>query len=189
MNYTKKSNLSGLNIIAFTIATIFFTWSIFAFNNLLWNFGTNWVGFLWLGLSLVIIFSQIGFINARKTSKRVFHEIMLNPNVSLEEIAYNTGVPLNNVKEVVVDLKFRGILQNSFNPQTGHMENVHLVSSVRKPSPIPIAVTTLSQSLIHSHAGHEEIEFPRKIPRYCEYCGTELNPGVSKYCENCGQAI
>lgn len=189
MNYMKKSNLSGLNILAFVISTIFFMWSIFAFNDMLWNFGTNWVGFLWLGLSLVIIFSQIGSINARKTSKMVFHEIILNPNDSLEEIAYNTGVPLNNVKEVVVDLKYRGILTSSFNPQTGHLKNANLVLPVSLASPRPIAATILSQPSIQNYAEYEEREFPSEKPRYCTYCGSALKPGATKYCEFCGQAL
>ena len=189
LNYKKKSNFSGLNILAFIISAIFLIWSIFAFLGMLWNFGTNWMGFVWLGLSIVIFFGQIGSITARKASKMVFHELVLNPNDSLEEIAQNTGIPLKNVKEIVVDLKYRGILKKSFNTQTGHMENAQLVSPVATASPIPIAATTLSQPSIQSYAEHEEIEFPTEKPRYCSYCGTALNPDVSKYCEFCGQAL
>ena len=189
MSYMKKSNLSGLNIIAFAISTVFFMWGIFAFNDMLWNFGTNWVGFLWFGLSLLIIFSQIGSINARKTSKRVFQEIILNPNDSLEEISYKTGVPLSSVKKVIVDLKFRGILTSSFNPQTGHLENANLVSPVPLASPRPIAATILSPLSAQSYVKNEEREFSREKPKYCTYCGSTLRPGATKYCEFCGQAL
>ena len=186
MNYYRKSNVSGFNIFAFIISILFFLWSMFAFANMLWNFGTNWVGFVWLGLSMVTFFGQMGFINNRKKLKRVFYEIMLNPNGSIEEITYNTGVPPNLVKKVIVDLKMRGILQNSFNTQTGHMENVHLKPSTSSEL---LAATIISKPSIQSYRIHEEIEFPKEKPKYCSYCGTVLNQGVSKYCEFCGQAI
>ena len=80
---------------------------MFAFANMFWNFNTNWVGFIWLGLSLVIFFGQLGFINTRKKSKMVIHEITLNRNASIEDIAYNVGAPLDLVKKVIVDLKVR----------------------------------------------------------------------------------
>ncbi|MFW9902293.1 MAG: hypothetical protein ACFFDY_13585, partial [Candidatus Thorarchaeota archaeon] len=185
----RKSSVSGFNIIVFMIAIVFFLWSMFAFANMLWNFGTDWVGFVWLGLSMVTFFGQIGFINTRKKSKMVFHEITLNPNASIEEIAYNTGVPLNLVKKVIVDLKMRGILQSSFNTQTGHMENDHLVSTIPSTSPRPIAASILTKPSIENYSTQVEIEFPKEKPRYCSYCGNALNPGVSKYCEFCGQAI
>ncbi|MHA2127644.1 MAG: hypothetical protein ACW99E_20275 [Promethearchaeota archaeon] len=189
MNYFRKSNLSGFNILALFFATVFFTWSIFAFANMFWNFDTDWVGFIWLGLSMLIFFRQARFINARKKSKMVFRELMLHPNDSIEEVALYTGVPLNIVKEVVVDLKLRGILRSSFNTHTGHMENVHLVSSIPRTSSRHKTTETFSQPTIQNYAKHEELEFTEEVARFCSYCGTKLNPGVSKYCEFCGQAI
>ncbi len=162
---------------------------MFAFANMLWNFATDWVGFIWLGMSIVTFLGQIGFIITRKKSKMVFREITLNPNASIEDIAYNTGVPLGLVKKVIVDLKVRGILKSFFNTQTGHMENVQLVSNITSTSPRPVAATMLSNPSIHSYTTHEELVFPEEKPRYCSYCGTPLNPGVSKYCEFCGQSI
>lgn len=162
---------------------------MFAFANMLWNFGTNWVGFVWLGLGMVTFFGQMGFINTRKKIKTVFHEIMLNPNDSIEDIAYNTGVSLDLVKKVVVDLKMRGILQNSFNIHTGRMENVQLVSSVPRRLSRGITTTVLSQPSVQSYAELEELDVPTDKPRYCTYCGNALNSGETKYCEFCGQAI
>jgi len=189
MNYLRKSNVSSINIFMFIISIVLFIWSMFAFANMLWNFGTNWVAFIWLGLSMVTFFGQIGFINARKKLKMVFHEIMLNQNSSLEDIAYNTGVPLKIVKKVVVDIKMRGILQSTFNTQTGYMEDVHLVSSVPKASRKIIAAKVISQPSIQRYTKHEEIESHPEEPRYCAYCGSALNPNVTKYCEFCGQTV
>ncbi|MFW9825487.1 MAG: hypothetical protein ACFFE4_21270 [Candidatus Thorarchaeota archaeon] len=189
INYSRKSNVSGFNIIGFILSLLFFLWSMFAFADMLWNFETNWVGYVWLGLSLGTFFSQIGFITARKASKRVFHEIMLNPNDSLQEIAYNTGVHLKTVKKVVVDLKLRGLLQNSFNTQTGQMENVHIISSLPKGSRNTVATALISQPSIQSYAEREEIDLPINLPRFCSYCGSTINPGATEYCEFCGQAV
>jgi hypothetical protein len=70
-----------------------------------------------------------------------------------------------------------GLLQNSFDPQTGHMENVH------------IATTVISQSSNQSYVEHEDLEFFAENPVYCSYCGSILNVGASEYCEFCGQAV
>ena len=93
------------------------------------------------------------------------------------------------MKEVIVDLKVKGILTRAFNPQTGHLEDANLISPVPLASSRPIATTILSPPSTQSYIKNEENEFSREKPRYCSYCGSTLKPDSTKYCEFCGQAL
>jgi hypothetical protein len=90
----------------FFIATVFIIWSIFAFLNMFWNFGTNWVGSIWLGFGLVIMVILIREIMKRhsisnKRSNLVLDELRYNPNATPEQIATATGIALLDVRNIV----------------------------------------------------------------------------------------
>ena len=71
-----------------------------------WNFGTNWVGFIWLGLGLVIMLILIRDIMKKhskniKLNNMILEELRYNPNATAEQIATATGITLLDVRNII----------------------------------------------------------------------------------------
>jgi hypothetical protein len=166
---SRRTYLSSLNIFGLILSGLFLTWSIFAFLNMLWNFGTDWLAYIWLGLGIIILTGQISNIsNKYNHLKRkriiILQEYMKNQNISHDEVSQNTGIDLNEVKKIFLYLKIKGIINRSFNTTTGQ-------SIVFQQ---PVAMTT-AKSLINNGS-----------LRFCPNCGTHINNSPTKYCEFCG---
>jgi len=99
--FKKKSNVSGLNKIGFFISSLFLTWSIFAFNDLFWNFGSDWVGYIWLSVGFLLLLSQIisvmnKYMRSEDIRNVVLQEYRANPNASIKEVVRNTSLSRND---------------------------------------------------------------------------------------------
>lgn len=169
MSDRRRSYISGLNIVGLIISGLFIMWSIFAFLDMLWNFGTDWLGYIWLGLGIVILIGQITSIsNKYNHLKRkrimILQEYMNNRNISHEEVSQNTGIDLIEVKDIFLFLKLKGIINRSFNTTTGQS------IVIQQPAAIGVSESVISDSNL----------------KYCPNCGTRIKTNRTKYCEFCG---
>ena len=80
---------------------MFFFWS---FNTLTQSL-LYWIGYVWLGIGIAIVGSQItALVNRSKLRNVVSHEFTVNPNVSVEEISANTGISVKDIRAIILDL-------------------------------------------------------------------------------------
>jgi hypothetical protein len=148
--------------------------------DMLWNFGTDYVGFIWLGFGLLIIFGQIGDILKRKKinlkiSNLVLEQFRRDPNVTPEEIANTTWLSWKSVRDIVLNLKIKGYLP--IIPR-GDQLNVNPMQAV--PVMTVSSATTHAKTTIHP---------PSEFPKYCPDCGARVDRGTIQYCTFCGYAF
>ncbi|MFX1354334.1 MAG: hypothetical protein ACFFGP_10260, partial [Promethearchaeota archaeon] len=160
---------NGGHIFGFIIATLFIIWSIFAFMDMFWNFGTDYVGFIWLGFGLLIIFGQIGDMLKRnkinhKIRNLVLEQFQGDPNVTLEEIANTTWLSWKSVRNIVLYLRAKGYL--SIIPN-GDLLNVNPVQNV--------PIMTVSSATTHTKT---TVDSPSELPKYCPDCGARVERGT-----------
>jgi hypothetical protein len=149
------------------IAGIFFYWGIDAFLHGFWQFGINWMGFLWIGIGTAIASSQIAALaNKSKLRNVVAQEFQINPNVSIEEISANTGISVKDIRAIILDLKGAGRLKGNFSPTTGEAKSMKVVNP--QPDPTP--------------------EFPERS-QFCPNCGTPVSRDAAVYCAYCGSKL
>ena len=183
VNYKKDSySISAGSICAILIAGVFIFWGINSFFGGHFSFGLSWMGFIWLGIGSVILFSQIGSIyNKGKLRKIVLQEFELKPDVSLEEISRSTGISLKDVKAIVLDLKMRGVLKGPFNTETGRLEAVPLATTTPPAPPSPRIAPVPPRAPLNptisaqKYEVNSEEEDVRVKPKFCPNCGTAIN--------------
>lgn len=169
MKYEKNQYSNGGSICALLIAGMFFYWGIDAFLHGFWQFGINWMGFLWIGIGVAIASSQIAALaNRRKLRNVVAQEFQINPNVSIEEISANTGISVKDIRAIILDLKAEGRLKGNFSPMTGEAKSMEVVNSQPKPEETP-EVQDKSQ--------------------FCPNCGTPISRDSAVYCAFCGSKL
>jgi len=188
VSFKKKSNISGLNKIGFFISSLFLIWSIFAFNDLFWNFGSDWVGYIWLSVGLLLLFSQIiSVMNKYKRSEDirnvVLQEYRANPNASIEEVARITGLNRNSVREILLDLKMRGFLILPFNTTIFQPDNVNFATYTFFDK-----IKFIMQRRQVQVSQEDRIIYSEKT-KICSNCGTKNNRDATNYCEFCGSAL
>jgi NADH pyrophosphatase NudC (nudix superfamily) len=166
MKYEKNQYSSGGSICALLIAGIFFYWGIDAFLHGFWQFGINWMGFLWIGIGAAIASSQIARLaNRSKLRNVVVQEFQTNPNVSIEEISANTGISVKDIRAIILDLKASGILRGNFSITTGEAKSVEIVKPQAKAEITP------------------EVQ---EKSQFCPNCGTPVSRDTAVYCAFCG---
>ena len=164
MKYEKNQYSSGGSICALLIAGMFFYWGIDAFLHGFWQFGLNWMGFLWIGIGAAIASSQIAALaNKSKLRNVVAQEFQINPNVSIEEISANTGISVRDVRAIILDLKAAGKLRGSFSTTTGEAESMKTVNA-----------PPMKPQHVEEKGG------------FCPNCGTAINRDNAAYCSYCG---
>lgn len=169
MKYEKNQYSSGGSICALLIAGMFFYWGIDAFLYGFWQFGINWMGFLWIGIGAAIASSQVAAIaNRSKLRNVVAQEFQVNPNVSIEEISANTGISVKDIHAIILDLKAEGRLKGNFSSTTGEAKSMEVVKSQPKPEPSP------------------EVQ---EKSQFCPNCGTPVNRETAVYCAFCGSKL
>ena len=189
MIYNRKIISKG-NIFAFIIAGIFITWSIFAFMGMLWNFGTNWVGFIWLGLGFMILLGQIGSISIKynqnyEIRKIILWELQHDSNVSLEDVARNTGIPLKDVKDITLILRIKRFLSESYIAKTRTSSDQ---LNVERTSAVPVTIVQSASSLPTALPARTIAHPPQELPKHCPNCGTATDKDTT-YCPYCGHAF
>jgi hypothetical protein len=127
-----------------------------------------WTGFIWLAIGIGIISSQIyALANRSKLRTIVKQEFMAKPNITVEEIAMNTGISRKDVKAIILDLKANGELRGKFSSKTGEAKHIEIKSEVQ-----------LEQQ-------------PKDAPKgvYCPNCGTPVSKDAAMYCAYCGAKL
>ena len=172
IKYNKDQYSHGASICALLIAGMFFYWGIDAFLHGFWQFGINWMGFLWIGIGAAIASSQIAALaNKSKLRNVVAQEFQINPNVSIEEISAKTGISVRDIRAIILDLKSAGRLRGNFSPTTGEAKSMEVVS----PQP--------------------ELNLPDSTPeppeksQFCPNCGTPISRDAAVYCAYCGSKL
>ncbi|MHA1240752.1 MAG: hypothetical protein ACTSQU_08140 [Promethearchaeota archaeon] len=187
-SFRKKKNVSWLNKIGFFISWVFLTWSIFAFLDMFWNFGTDWVGYVWLSLGLFILLIQILSVMSKyKRSEDirnvVLQEYRANPNASIEEVARSTVLSRDDVRKILLDLKRKGLLILPLNTAILQLNDVNYNS-----------YTFLQKLKLYYQrkqvqvSQEDEVIYSKKT-KFCSKCGTKNNKGATKYCEFCGSVL
>ncbi|MFX0026813.1 MAG: zinc-ribbon domain-containing protein [Candidatus Hermodarchaeota archaeon] len=163
MKYSQNQYNQSFSICALIVAGMFFYWGISAFLNIAWHFGFNWMGFVWFGLGVAILGSQLAaLVNRSKLRNIVLQEFYHNPNISADEISANTGISIRDVRSIILDLKADGKLKGQFSSSTKSMEEVPKL--VKEP---------ISQEKI----------------RYCSNCGTPIENENAIFCAYCGSKV
>ncbi len=158
MKYEKNQYTSGFNVCGLIIAGAFFYWGISTLVQNSW--GVGWIGFIWLGIGVAILSSQLRAIANRKNLRNIVkQEFEANPNVSQDEIHEKTGISRKDIQAIVLDLKGSGELKGSFSTETGKF-----------------VVPQTGQ------ASQEKRKF-------CPSCGTSLKSADVKFCEFCGSKV
>ncbi|MEJ2277679.1 MAG: hypothetical protein P8Y70_08015 [Candidatus Lokiarchaeota archaeon] len=131
MKYKRNQYSEGVSVCTLIIAGVFLWWGISTlingnyFHPLWWASG--WWGLLWLGIGLAIGIGQFSALtNKSKLRNIVKNEIMVNPNITVEQIGKNTGISLRDVRAIILDLKANGELMGKFSQETGQMQNVQI---------------------------------------------------------------
>jgi hypothetical protein len=166
MKYNPNQYTSGFSICALLIAGMFFYWGIDAFLHGFWDFGFNWMGFIWIGIGIAILGSQIAALTNRSKLKNiVLIEFNNNPNISVEEISANTGISVRDVRAIILDLKAAGKLRGKFSTSTGEAKAMEVVPKAEK---VPI---------------------PQEKSNYCPNCGTPIERENAAFCAYCGSKL
>ena len=169
IKYNKDQYSHGASICALLIAGMFFYWGIDAFLHGFWQFGINWMGFLWIGIGAAIASSQIAALaNKSKLRNVVAQEFQINPNVSIEEISANTGISVRDIRAIILDLKGAGRLRGNFSSMTGEAKSMEVVNPQPEPDSTPKA--------------------PEKS-QFCPNCGTPISRDTAVYCAFCGSKL
>jgi len=169
IKYNKDQYSHGASICALLIAGMFFYWGIDAFLHGFWQFGINWMGFLWIGIGAAIASSQIAaLVNKSKLRNVVAQEFKINPNVSIEEISANTGISVKDIRAIILDLKAEGRLRGNFSPDTGEGKSMEIVNHQQEPKFIPEPVGK---------------------SQFCPNCGTPISRDTAVYCAFCGSKL
>jgi len=147
--------------------------------DMLWNFGTDYVGFIWLGFGLLIIFGQIGDMLKRKKinhkiSNLVLEQFRRDPNVTLEEIAKTTWLSWKSVRNIVLYLRIKRYLPLIPN---GDQLNVNQIQTV--PVMTVSSATNHTKTMVHPSS---------ELPKYCPDCGARVDRDTTQYCTFCGYA-
>jgi hypothetical protein len=167
MKYNPNQYASGFSICGLLIAGMFLYWGIDAFLHGFWDFGISWLGFVWIGIGLAILGSQIAALaNKSKLRNIVSQEFQANPNISVEEISANTGISVRDVRAIILDLKAAGRLRGQFSASTGEAQSIEVI----KPEKSPIQ------------------EEASKV-NYCPNCGTPIERENSVFCAYCGSKL
>jgi len=163
MKYTRNQYTQGFSICALLIAGMFYYWGIDAFLNGFWQFGVNWMGFLWIGIGSVILASQVAALaNRSKLKNVVLQEFEANPNISVEEISANTGISVKDIRAIVLDLKGDGRLRGKFSSKTGEAKEMEVVPKV------------------------EDKSVDQEQGKFCPNCGTPIERETASFCAYCG---
>lgn len=168
MKYEKNQYSEGASICALIIAGVFLFWGI---NNLIIDpffrlVGVNWWGFIWLGIAVAIIASQVGkWVNRDKLRKAVLYEYEEHPNATIEEIRRNTGISRRDIQAIVLDLKARGLLRGKFSSETGELKHTEVVTKEEK-------MVTGDEVSYCPNCGTAK---SKESAVFCSYCGTKLD--------------
>ena len=181
MKYYKKITNGGHGF-GFFIASLFIIWSIFAFFDLFWNFGTTWVGYIWLGLGLVIMFGLIGDILKKKNSNNrlsmlVLQEIQHNPGASYEDISKHTGIPWKYIGYIVLNLRLKGFLTRSSGSDHSYINTEQIMPVMSVPLTTSSTTTYPAKPVAPRH---------RNLPKFCPSCGAKVERNATQFCAYCG---
>ena len=171
MHYERNQYSEGFSICGLIIAGAFLYWG---FNTLTTGFFSVfslwWLGFIFIGIGIAIISSQIYALANRSSLRNVVrYEFEENPKGTIEEISAKTGITIKDVRAIILDLKARGELKGKFSSKTGEMK-----------------YTQVSQS---SQPIDEAIDQGDKKAQYCPNCGTPIKKGDVIYCSYCGTKL
>lgn len=166
MKYRRDQYTSGFSICALLFAGMFYYWGIDAFFHGFWQFGINWMGFLWIGIGTAILASQVAALaNRSKLKNIVLQEFEVNPNISVEEISANTGISVKDIRAIILDLKADGRLRGKFSPQTGEAESMEIKPKIQEEVPI------------------------QEKSKFCPNCGTPIERETAAFCAYCGSKL
>jgi hypothetical protein len=150
-----------------------------------WNFGTDFVGFIWLGFGFSVVFALMGDILKKRRinvslSLMVLEEFQRNPMSTTEEIAKATGISLKNVEYIVMKLKMRRYLPNNISLDELNINSMQDVA----------IMTGSSGTSRHSISQTKEMTYPpSQLPKYCPNCSAKVDQGTIQYCSYCGYAF
>jgi hypothetical protein len=172
MKYKRNQYTQGFSICALLIAGMFYYWGVNALMNGFWQFGINWMGFLWIGFGTAILVSQIAALaNRSKLKNVVLYEFKQNPNISIEEISNNTGISVRDIRAIILDLKGSGRLRGNFSSETGTAKEMQVATEVAKDE-IPIVQKA-----------------PQEHAKFCPSCGTPIERSEAAFCAYCGTKL
>ncbi|MHA1457483.1 MAG: hypothetical protein ACTSR5_16165 [Promethearchaeota archaeon] len=153
IKYKRNQYSEGFSICSLIFAGMFFYWSY----ELLTKSLLNWLGYLWLGIGIAIVGSQItALVNRSKLRNVVSHEFMVNPNVSVEEISAITGISVKDIRAIILDLKADGRLRGKFSTSTGKAKSMEVI----QPKPVQVSEPPVEGNNLY-------------CPN-CAYCGSKL---------------
>jgi len=156
MQYRRKKHHEVFSILGIFFAGILFIWGIYIFLN--WSL-TSWGGWVLIILGLLMISYELyAFQNRVSLRNEVILEFEDNPSASLDDIAQNTGISRDNLRDIVLDLRGSGKMRGLFSTESGHFETfpVKEAQNIRNKYCPRCGASTTQTSV------------------YCAYCGSRL---------------
>jgi len=127
MQYRKRSQYKTLSILLLFIAGALFIWGIYIFIN--WSL-KSWGGWLLIAVGLIIVVYELFALQKREKFKnKVILEFESDPNVSVEEIAQRTGIPKEDLRDIIFNLRGSGKIKGLFSSKSGHFKVILLRKS------------------------------------------------------------
>ncbi|MFO7796961.1 MAG: hypothetical protein R6W84_12500 [Promethearchaeia archaeon] len=156
MQYRKRNRYKTLSILLLFIAGALFIWGIYIFIN--WSL-KSWGGWFLIAVGLTIVgYELFALQNRERFKNKVILEFKSDPNVSVEEIAQKTGIPREDLRDIIFDLRGSGKIKGLFSSKSGHFKSYPVKEVLKnKTKYCPRCGVYTDESSI-----------------YCPYCGSEI---------------
>ncbi|MFX1488374.1 MAG: zinc ribbon domain-containing protein [Promethearchaeota archaeon] len=168
MKYRKNQYTEGVTLCGAIITGALIYWGITSF--IPYDPVNSWWGLFPLIIGLLFLTGGIVALTNRGKLKRVvLYEFASNPDITIEEVAQNTGITNKDLKAIVLDLKASGELRGKFSSATGQIKNVYVQTESQGSAP--------------------DVGASEGKTRYCPNCGTSISKESAMYCSYCGTQL